>query len=195
VKQYFLGYAAYDRKIRNRRKYQADKVGLPLSTYARYLAYLIKTGWMKTLKRLPRLAIREIVLYSQTVQNQSNGTSSETSPPINQRTSEVSRETLAPETLPERIRNVLTRAWGRIKRAKNPAAYRQSIISCETRLMARENQMLHLSKFAPQMRRAIENPRPVQPPSPEPTVELDDEMKEFLESGCSTLAQFRASRA
>ena len=165
------------------------------STYARYLAYLIKTGWMRTLKRLPRVAIREIVLSSQAVQNQSTGTSSETSPPINQRSSEVSRETLAPETLPERIRNVLKRAWGRIKRAKNPAAYRQSIISCETRLMARENQMLHLSEFAPEMRRGIENPRPIQQPQPEPPVELDEEMKEFLESGCSTLAQFRSSQA
>jgi hypothetical protein len=37
--------------------------------------------------------------------------------------------------LPEKIKGILERAAARIARAKNPAAYRQSIISCELRLL------------------------------------------------------------
>lgn len=40
-------------------------------------------------------------------------------------------------TLPAKVSAVLERAAGRISRAKNPAAYRQSIISTELRLFAR----------------------------------------------------------
>lgn len=92
VKNYFRGYAAHDRDIRGRRQYQADKCRMPLSTFARYLRYLIQTGWMETVRRLPRLAIRVVTeirkVFSSPPFASSNETSRETSPPIYQVSSE-----------------------------------------------------------------------------------------------------------
>ena len=82
IKQYFRGYVAHDREIRARRKHQAKKIGLAFGTYVRYLGWLIKTGWMKTLKRCQRLAIREVVLCSESTDNQSTETTRETALPL-----------------------------------------------------------------------------------------------------------------
>jgi hypothetical protein len=113
--------------------------------------------------------------------------------------SEVQSEKPSPvpirkEPLPKRIMGILNRAWGRIKRAKNPAAYREAIIQSELRLM-RTNKLLPISgvPVTPVMRRAIQGD-PV-PAKAEPAiVEFDEEMTAFLSSNCSTLEEFRNKR-
>jgi hypothetical protein len=126
LKEYFLGYLANGREIYARRRYIAKKLQMSVRTLARYLKWLRDDGWIATVRRTSRTAYRQVIKapVPSTVPSQEP-------PPITEVTSK-------PETsaaLPTRILNVVHRAAARIRRAKNPAAYRQAIISCELRLL------------------------------------------------------------
>ncbi len=100
-------------------------------------------------------------------------------------------------SLPEFITDVLERAKKRIQRAKNPAAYRQSIIGVELRLMKQagaehppKQRVQHVSEIRSPFR-----PRPQPSRVEERPVEMDAEMTAFLQSTCATLEEFRAKRS
>jgi hypothetical protein len=61
VKSYFRGYQVKAREIFARRKYIAAKLEMGVRTLARYLAHLAAEGWLKTVKRTPRTAFREVL--------------------------------------------------------------------------------------------------------------------------------------
>lgn len=61
VKSYFAGFAAFDLAIYPKRKTVAKKLGLSVRTLARYLRYLSDTGWMKTVCRKIRTAVRKLL--------------------------------------------------------------------------------------------------------------------------------------
>lgn len=61
VKRYFEGYQANDREIFAQRSYIADKLSMSVRTLARYLAFLRDVGWMKTIQRKARRAIRKVL--------------------------------------------------------------------------------------------------------------------------------------
>lgn len=61
VKGYFQGYLANGRDIYARRKHIAEKLGVSIRTLARYLAWLAAEGWIETIKRTARTAIRKVL--------------------------------------------------------------------------------------------------------------------------------------
>ncbi len=61
VKSYFEGYLANRRDIYARRKHIAEKLGVSIRTLARYLAWLAAEGWIETIKRTARTAIRKVL--------------------------------------------------------------------------------------------------------------------------------------
>jgi hypothetical protein len=61
VKSYFEGYTANRRDIYARRKHIAEKLGVSIRTLARYLAWLAADGWIETIKRTARTAIRKVL--------------------------------------------------------------------------------------------------------------------------------------
>jgi len=61
VKGYFQGYLANGRDIYARRKHIAEKLGVSIRTLARYLAWLAADGWIETVKRTARTAIRKVL--------------------------------------------------------------------------------------------------------------------------------------
>lgn len=61
VKSYFEGYVANGRDIYARRKHVAEKLGCSVRTLARYLSWLSTAGWMETVKRTARTAIRKVL--------------------------------------------------------------------------------------------------------------------------------------
>ena len=70
VKIYFQGYLANGRDIYARRKHIAERLGISVRTLARYLAHLAAAGWIETVKRTARTAIRKVLSFV----NQSPGT-------------------------------------------------------------------------------------------------------------------------
>lgn len=60
MKQYFLGFHRNHREIYIRRKSLAERLKMSVRTLDRYLHYLASTGWMGTVKRTPRTAIRQV---------------------------------------------------------------------------------------------------------------------------------------
>lgn len=138
--EYFSGFVATGKEIYGRRKYFAAKLGLSLRTFCRYASH-----FLVTIRRTPRTAYRQLI--EKPLSGTSFGTSLGSLPITDVSTEEKPRETAVkiPENLPDRIRGVVCRAMGRIKRAKNPAAYQQAIISSERRLMDLEKQRLESS--------------------------------------------------
>lgn len=61
VKVYFQGYLANGRDIYARRKHIAERLGVSVRTLARYLAFLAAEGWIETVKRTARTAIRKVL--------------------------------------------------------------------------------------------------------------------------------------
>lgn len=127
VKRYFEGYQANDRQIFAKRQYIADRLGMHVRTLARYIQFLRDTRWMETVRRKAHTAIRKVLNVFRAVLSPVPSLASH--PLSEENTSETSA------ALPDRIEGILERAAKRIRRAKNPAAYRQAIISCELRLM------------------------------------------------------------
>ena len=121
VQEYFRGFWNHRRQIYAKREHIAEKVGLKIRTLARYLKYLTENGWLRlnTVQRTARTAIREVTLLTFPIA----GPSKEEKPEVQS------------AALPKRIQNILKDARPRIAKAKNPAAYRQSIISSELRLI------------------------------------------------------------
>ncbi len=60
IKNYFRGYVANDRPIFATRKYIAGQLGIAVRTLSRYLAFLKLERWIRTVKRTPRSAFREV---------------------------------------------------------------------------------------------------------------------------------------
>lgn len=138
-KSYFEGFAAHGRQIYIRReKIQAAflkrGVSVSLRTIDRYLAWLTKSGWMETVKRTARTAIREVKkVFAPQRSGESNGESIEVTPERNPKPDKKER------SLPERVSKALENAKNRIRRARNPEAYRQTIISSTLRVMKWES--------------------------------------------------------
>lgn len=63
VKVYFQGYLAHGRDIYARRKHIAERLGMSVRTLARYLAHLTALGWIETVKRTARTAIRKVLAF------------------------------------------------------------------------------------------------------------------------------------
>ena len=61
VKSYFEGYLRNGRDIYARRKHIAEKLGCSIRTLARYIAWLTAEGWIETIKRTARTAIRKVL--------------------------------------------------------------------------------------------------------------------------------------
>ena len=61
VKRYFEGYQANDREIFAKRSWIAVRLQMSVRTLARYLAYLRDVGWMATVQRKARTAIRKVL--------------------------------------------------------------------------------------------------------------------------------------
>ncbi len=61
VQSYFEGYQANRRDIYARRKHIAERLGISIRTLARYLAHLAALGWIETVKRTARTAIRKVL--------------------------------------------------------------------------------------------------------------------------------------
>jgi hypothetical protein len=78
VKIYFQGYLANGRDIYARRKHIAERLGISVRTLARYLAHLAAAGWIETVKRTARTAIRKVFSFV----NQRPGTVLSSGPPI-----------------------------------------------------------------------------------------------------------------
>lgn len=66
----------------------------------------------------------------------------------------IPSQAATPRPIPQRVWNAVNRAWARIRKARNPEAYKQALINSELRLAWREEQAQKL--------------RDVQPPPPEP---------------------------
>jgi len=126
IQDYFQGYVANAREIYARRGHIARRIGITVRTLARYLKWLRDTGWIATIRRTPRTAYRQVLKGPVP-----SAVPSQEPPPI----TEVTPKSETSAALPSRILNVVQRAAARIRRAKNPAAYRQAIISCELRLL------------------------------------------------------------
>ncbi len=60
VQNYLRGFAAHGKAIYARRKHIAAKLGIAVRTLARYLAHLHDVGWLETVKRTARTAIRKV---------------------------------------------------------------------------------------------------------------------------------------
>jgi len=60
VKRYFLGFHCNGREIYIRRKQIAEKLKMRVRTLDRYLHHLAATGWLETVRRTPRTAIRQV---------------------------------------------------------------------------------------------------------------------------------------
>ena len=60
VKRYFLGFHRNKREIYVRRKQIAERLKMRIRTLDRYLHHLAATGWMETVRRTPRTAIRQV---------------------------------------------------------------------------------------------------------------------------------------
>jgi hypothetical protein len=60
VQQYFLGFVHCGREICPRRAHICKRLRLSSRTLDRYLRYLKETGWMETVERKPRFAIRTV---------------------------------------------------------------------------------------------------------------------------------------
>ena len=60
VKSYFMGYHVNGKPIKCRMKHAAKQIGIGVRTLFRYIAYLVAEGWMQTVKRRPRHAVREL---------------------------------------------------------------------------------------------------------------------------------------
>jgi hypothetical protein len=60
LKNYLEGFAAHGRTIYARRKHIAAKLGIGVRTLARYLKHLTDAGWLQTVKRTARTAIRQL---------------------------------------------------------------------------------------------------------------------------------------
>ena len=78
VKGYFQGYLTNGRDIYARRKHIAARLGMSVRTLARYLAFLAAEGWIETVKRTARTAIRKVL----SILNLSPGTVPSSDPPI-----------------------------------------------------------------------------------------------------------------
>ena len=78
VKSYFEGYQANRRDIYARRKHIAERLGISVRTLARYLAHLASLGWIETVKRTARTAIRKVL----SIQPDSSTSVPSTVPPI-----------------------------------------------------------------------------------------------------------------
>ena len=61
LKRYLEGYRANEREIFAKRAYIAARVGMKVRTLARYLRYLRETGWIETVRRTARCAIRRVL--------------------------------------------------------------------------------------------------------------------------------------
>lgn len=61
VKGYFQGFVAAGKAIFARRKYFARQLNMSVRTLSRYIAHLVAQGWLKTIKRTPRHAVRQVI--------------------------------------------------------------------------------------------------------------------------------------
>ncbi len=134
IKSYLMGYEVNGRTIRFKVQYIAAKLGMGRRTVFRYFAWLRDAGWLKTAARKARYCIRQV--FKNQPAGTPSGTPFDAGPITEVRTDEKPAALAVPKpNLPDRIIGILNRAMGRIRKAKNPAAYRQAIISCELRLM------------------------------------------------------------
>lgn len=60
LKSYLAGFQAHSRAIYAKRRYIAARIGIGVRTLSRYLAYLHDVGWIATIQRTARTAIRKI---------------------------------------------------------------------------------------------------------------------------------------
>jgi len=97
VKGYFQGYIAHGRDIYARRKHIAERLGISVRTLARYLAHLAAVGWIETVQRTARTAIRKVL----SILNLSPVTVPSLSPPLREppRTKVLLRKTGPPVPL------------------------------------------------------------------------------------------------
>jgi hypothetical protein len=134
VKGYFLGYVAHGKAIRCGRKHMKERLGLSIRTISRYIAYLVADSWITTVGRTTRAAIRKVLVpCGLSAFGTPPGTCIEGTPEAQ---SLKHKESMAkrPRRLSNLVRGVVDRATRRINAARNPAAYRQAIISAELRL-------------------------------------------------------------
>lgn len=62
IKDYFGGYMTAGKQIFCRRRHAAAKLGISVRTLARYLRHLSEVGWMVTIQRKARTAIRQVIV-------------------------------------------------------------------------------------------------------------------------------------
>ncbi len=113
-------------------KWLASKLKLSLRTLQRLVATLKEVGLLKVVPRYKRTALYKLM--------ESCGQLSfffVDGGPVGGAELERKVESIPKPAslLPHKIQQVLSRAAWRIRRAANPAAYRQAIISCELRLL------------------------------------------------------------
>lgn len=61
LQEYFLGYMVNGREIYARRSYIAKRLQMSVRTLARYLKWLVDTGWMATIRRTSHTAYRQVL--------------------------------------------------------------------------------------------------------------------------------------
>lgn len=80
IKSYLQGFQAHGRAIYARRRHIALKLGIGVRTLSRYLAHLAEVGWIRTIQRTARTAIRAILEPVSKAAGASAGTSKEVIP-------------------------------------------------------------------------------------------------------------------
>lgn len=156
VKIYFQGYLANGRDIYARRKHIAERLQMSIRTLARYLAHLAAEGWIETVKRTARTAIRKVLpgQYIRLGTVPSFGPCNEATPPStkvlrqemftpsvvfvfksNQATDSRPTSPLMPEGLGfdayRRLRQKLRDSLPWIEKATNREAYEKAIVKQE----------------------------------------------------------------
>lgn len=153
IQAYFSGYQANGREIFPKRKTIVAAIkrlyGLTLSVrhLARYLRYLSEVGWMRTVKRKARTAIREVFQQSVEENVPSYVPSLGPGPSCDGTEEKPARLRESVEIPPQyvqteaggRVRNwvyfaiapIMRMAQERIRRARNPKAYHDAILRAE----------------------------------------------------------------
>lgn len=62
IKSYLRGFEAHGRSLHAQRKYIADKLSMCVRNLARYFAWMEAHGWLETIQRCARTAIRKVSL-------------------------------------------------------------------------------------------------------------------------------------
>lgn len=144
VQAYFSGYHVNGRQIFARRRHAAAKLGIAVRTLARYLKYLSEIGWMVTIARKARTAIRK-VLEPLSKPCVSSRVPSVQAGPITEELREEKRASgRGPVEMPPALNEVGRRnpihiaicaimrsAAERIRRARNPKAYHDAVLRRE----------------------------------------------------------------